>query len=80
LATSSQTDLLAVLRRHARDTSPFADQVPRVDADGARWLEPRVVVDVRYLDHSENGRLRQPVFLGLRTDLDPADVIDPGSY
>jgi bifunctional non-homologous end joining protein LigD len=74
LATSSQADLLAALAPHGRATSPFADEVPRADADGAHWLEPRVVVEVRYLGRSENGRLRQPVFRGLRADVDPAAV------
>ena len=57
----------------ARESSPFADEVPRVDARGTRWLEPRLVVDV---DAHGVGyaRLRQPSFRGVRDDLDPADL------
>lgn len=74
LATANQDDVRAVLAPHARPTSPFGTDVPREDAVGTHWLEPRVVVDVRYTGHSENGRIRQPVFKGFRTDVDPAAV------
>ncbi len=37
----------------------------------ARWLEPELVVQVRYHGFTEEGRLRAPVFLGLRRDVDP---------
>ncbi|QCW49866.2 DNA ligase [Nocardioides dongxiaopingii] len=57
----------------ARADSPFADEVPRVDALGTRWCEPVLVVDV---DSHGRGydRLRQPSFRGLRTDLGAADL------
>ncbi len=57
-------------------SSPFGTPVPAVDADGAVWTRPQVVVEVRYLGRGESGRLRQPVFRGIRADLDPADVRD----
>ncbi len=57
-----------------RDDSPFAEDLPRLDAQGSRWTDPRVVVDVRYLQRTGDGRLRQPTFRGLRSDLGPADV------
>lgn len=79
LATASQADLVATLAPHATDASPFAVPVPKPDSVGARWLAPRVVVEVRYLGRSENGRLRQPVFRGVRADVDPDGVTDePG--
>lgn len=74
LATTNQDDVRAVLAPHARDTSPFGTPLPREDSVGTRWLEPRVVVDVRHTGHSENGRIRQPVFKGIRDDVDP-DVV-----
>ena len=74
LATANQDDVRAVLAPHARDTSPFGAPLPREDTVGTRWLEPRVVVDVRHTGHSENGRIRQPVFKGIRDDVDPDAV------
>ena len=63
-------DLVADL---AREQSPFHDEVPRVDARGTHWLEPRLVVDV---DTHGAGyqRLRQPSFRGVREDLAPEDL------
>lgn len=64
------TEVVAPL---ARGTSPFADEVPRVDAQGTVWLEPVLVVDI---DTHGAGyeRLRQPSFQGLRSDLTPDDL------
>lgn len=57
-----------------RDTNPFADEVPGVDARGTHWLEPVLVVDI---DTHGLGytRLRQPSFQGVRSDLTPEDLI-----
>lgn len=53
---------------------PFGEPVPRPDATGARWCEPLTVVEVSHLGHTNGGRLRQPVFRGLRDDLEPGQV------
>jgi bifunctional non-homologous end joining protein LigD len=57
-----------------RPDSPFDDEVPRVDARGTSWLEPRLVVDV---DTHGRGyaRLRQPSYQGIRSDLTPEDLL-----
>ncbi len=57
-----------------RADSPFVDPVPAIDAKGAVWVEPRIVVEVRTLGQTAGGRLRQPSFLGVRHDLEPADL------
>jgi bifunctional non-homologous end joining protein LigD len=61
-----------------RPTSPFVDEVPRIDAVGTHWVEPLVVVDVdthgRPPQPGQDGRLRQPSYQGVRTDLSPADL------
>ena len=59
----------------ARATSPFADEVPRVDALGTRWVEPFLVVDVESLGLSSQQRLRQPAYVGARADLTPGDLV-----
>jgi bifunctional non-homologous end joining protein LigD len=59
------TDLLVPL---VREDSPFVD-VPRLDAAGTVWVEPVLVVDVEYLRITPDGRLRQPSYRGVRTDL-----------
>jgi len=62
----------------ARSGSPFVNEVPRVDAVGTHWVEPLVVVDVnthgRPPRPGQDGRLRQPSYQGVRTDLSPEDL------
>ncbi len=57
--------------------SPFADDVPVVDARGTFWVEPFLVVDVDSLNKMPLTRLRQPSYRGIRTDIDAADLIEP---
>ena len=66
--------LLAALTPYARDTSPFVDEVPRLDALGTHWVEPALVVDVESLGLSPQQRLRQPSYRGVRLDLNPEDL------
>ena len=40
----------------------------------ATWVEPELVIEVRYNEMTEGGRLRQPVFIGLRDDKRATDV------
>jgi bifunctional non-homologous end joining protein LigD len=54
--------------------SPFADEVPAVDAAGTHWVEPRVVIDVDTLSRSPVKRLRQPSYRGVRSDISPEDL------
>ena len=67
--------LRELLEPLARPSSPFADEVPRPDALGTHWVEPVLVVDVESLGLGTQGRLRQPSYRGLRTDLSPADLL-----
>jgi bifunctional non-homologous end joining protein LigD len=53
---------------------PFSERLPRPDGVGARWCEPVTVVEVAHLGWTDSGRLRQPVYRGVRDDLDPDQV------
>lgn len=66
--------VLDALRGRETGTSPFTDEVPRVDALGTTWLRPEVVVEVAALGRTREGRLRQPSFLGVRADLTPESL------
>jgi bifunctional non-homologous end joining protein LigD len=74
LAGTAGEALAMRLRPLHRDTSPFSDEVPAIDANGTTWVHPRVVVEVRALELTGQHRLRQPAYLGVRTDLLPADL------
>jgi bifunctional non-homologous end joining protein LigD len=76
-AAAAQDQLAPLLGARRRGTSPFVTPVPREDATGTTWVEPTLLVEVRHLGHTDGGRLRQPVFLGVRPDL-TADDLTPG--
>jgi bifunctional non-homologous end joining protein LigD len=61
------------LARIERPRPPFA-VAPRTN-ERAHWAEPRYVAEVRFNEWTAGGNLRQPVFLGLRDDKDPRDVV-----
>ena len=63
-----------LLRPLAIDTSPFHEQLPRLDREGTVWVSPVLVVDVQFLRLTQDGRLRQPAYRGVRTDLTPDDL------
>lgn len=74
LAGKAGGELAELLAPLAIEHSPFAGAVPRLDATGARWVEPKVVVEARTLGVTGAGRLRQPAYLGVRHDLAPEDL------
>jgi bifunctional non-homologous end joining protein LigD len=56
---------------------PFAEK-PEVNAP-TQWVKPELVAEVKYQDWTPDGRLRAPVFLRLRDDVDPRAVHRPGA-
>jgi bifunctional non-homologous end joining protein LigD len=66
--------LTTALEGHGRPDSPFDDEVPRVDAHGAHWVDPVLVIDVDTHRTERAERLRQPSYQGIRRDLEPGDL------
>jgi bifunctional non-homologous end joining protein LigD len=66
-------DLGAKLRALETAESPFVDArpIPR----GAHWTRPELVAQIGFAEWTNDARLRQPRFLGLRDDKDPAEVV-----
>lgn len=62
----------AELEPLSRPDYPGDEAVPE-DAKEARWVEPKLVVGVRYLGWTDEGRLRAPVYRGLRVDKGPEE-------
>ncbi len=62
------------LRPLRRKDSPFDGPVPPEHARPAVWVEPELVVQVAFDRWTRPGRMRAPVYKGLRDDIDPADV------
>jgi bifunctional non-homologous end joining protein LigD len=48
--------------------------VPR-DVGEVIWVKPELVCTVKFTEWTDDGRLRAPVFLGLRNEVDPKDVV-----
>jgi bifunctional non-homologous end joining protein LigD len=59
--------LWAILEPLSTTRSPVRDMPPAL-ARRARWVEPRLVVQVRYTEMTDEGRLRHPAYLGVRED------------
>ena len=66
--------LAALLNPLIVEESPFTEVLPRLDRLGTVWVKPEIVVDVQYLRLTTDGRLRQPAYRGVRTDLAPSDL------
>ena len=58
-----------------RPDSPFDGPVPPEHARTAVWVEPRLVIEVTFDRWTRAGRMRAPVYKGLRDDKDPSDVV-----
>ena len=63
------------LRPLRRPDSPFATPAPPEHARPAVWVEPRLVIQVAFDRWTKAGRMRAPVYKGLRDDIDPAQVV-----
>jgi bifunctional non-homologous end joining protein LigD len=68
--------ILKKLKPLERKTSPFprVPKMPRVRKDDVVWVEPKLVAEVSFAEWTHDGRLRAPVYQGLREDKDPQEV------
>ncbi len=68
--------VLERLRPLERDMPPFPEppKMPRVKRGDVVWVEPVLLAEVSFAEWTREGRLRAPVYLGLRDDKRAADV------
>jgi len=73
----------------AREDCPFADLPSKHDGQWVQgitpsmmrkmhWVNPVFVAQIKFAEWTRDGKLRQPVFLGLREDKDPSQVTKEG--
>jgi bifunctional non-homologous end joining protein LigD len=53
--------------------SPFSGTPPRGN-EKPTWVKPVLVAEVKFAEWTRDGVMRQPVFLGVRDDVDPREV------
>lgn len=66
-------NLRSQLSKLERKTSPFIGDV--VANDIVHWVKPELVCEVEYQEMTGGGTMRQPSYLGLRTDKPAKDVV-----
>jgi bifunctional non-homologous end joining protein LigD len=75
VGTGFDTEVLASLHRRfqplVRSKSPFESVVREPDAT---FLSPKLVAQLSFTEWTKDGKLRHPVYLGLRDDKKPSDV------
>ncbi len=89
VGTGFDTKMLAMLykkfKKEERDDCPFADLPSKQGGQWVQgitpgmmrkmhWLNPVLVAQIKFGEWTRDKKLRQPVFLGLREDKDPAEV------
>ena len=84
--TKSLAALHKKLKSEKRDDCPFADLPSKQGGQWVQgitpammrkieWVNPVFVCQVKFAEWTRDGKLRQPVFLGLRDDKKPGDVV-----
>jgi bifunctional non-homologous end joining protein LigD len=68
----SLASMYATLSKTERKSSPFST-TPKTNQP-AHWVRPAVVVEVKFNEWTADGKLRQPVFLGVRDDKAASEV------
>jgi bifunctional non-homologous end joining protein LigD len=67
--------LLAKMKELQSERCPFSKRPP--GKLNPTWLKPQLVVEVKYLERTQDNILRFPVFLHLREDIAPTNVKRP---
>jgi bifunctional non-homologous end joining protein LigD len=78
VGTGFNRETEAELRRRLEPLRRATAPLPTPGLRGAAWVEPELVVEVRYKEWTEGGNLRHPVFLRLRDDKTAKECFRPG--
>jgi bifunctional non-homologous end joining protein LigD len=76
-------------QKEARDDCPFVDLPSKQNGQWVlgitpsmmkkmHWVNPKFVAQIKFAEWTRDGKLRAPVFLGLREDKKPTDIIREG--
>lgn len=70
--SNSIHELKSLLDKHTLKKSPFDTEVPVKNV--AAWISPKFVAQVKFSNWTDDGLLRQAIYLGLRDDKNPKEV------
>jgi bifunctional non-homologous end joining protein LigD len=79
-------ELHTTFSKHLSKESPFANLpiekrstygtgMTRREMKSVTWMKPRLVAQIRFSEWTNDGLLRHPVYIGLRTDKNPREVV-----
>ena len=66
--------ITTALKPLAAKASPFAEGPPAAN-ETPHWVKPRLVVQVKFTEWTDDGKLRHPTYLGVRDDVKPERVV-----
>src|SRR5947208_32538 len=77
------------LQKEARNDCPFVDLPSKQNGEWVlgitpsmmkkmRWTNPEFVAEIKFAEWTRDGKLRAPVFLGLREDKKPTEIVREG--
>ncbi len=55
-------------------TGHWGEGITAEDMTALRWVKPRIVAEVAFVEWTRDGLLPHPEFVGIRTDKKPRDV------
>jgi bifunctional non-homologous end joining protein LigD len=67
--------LETLLRPLRREDPPFAEAPKPLRTADVTWVEPSLVAEIEFAEWTREGRLRAPVYVGLRDDKPAQDVV-----
>jgi bifunctional non-homologous end joining protein LigD len=68
-------DMTKRLKAIEQASSPFVNHIKAPGAKEAHWVKPKVVVEISFTEWTADGRLRHPVFHGIREDKPAREVV-----
>ena len=72
---SISSDLCPFVNLPEKRQGRFGAGVTPAGMKRCHWLKPKLVAQVRFSEWTRDAKLRQPVFLGLRDDKAPDEVV-----
>lgn len=68
------SEVMQKLKPLITKTCPFTVPPPTNANASVTWVKPKLVCEVSFAEWTNEGSLRQPIFVGLRTDKDPKSI------